>query len=552
MAPDPGEERIENAQSALRDPASLPPTIAVRILALAYLDDSRSASERENDARWRNNPLRTVAPLISKSWRRLLQTNEARAVLWRRARFTNACFGRYFDKNKFRAFWRPLLPGVLEVDIDLEGIEGPRMASLCPELVNLIRDAPSLLALRLAGPLPLGEMLQGVGPERLATLTALSSVLLSGGAEEENWGLIDAIEVLRALPALQILEIRFARDAAPPTDPGIINLLGSLTGLRHLALQWPLRSALPPCGEVPPAFSALSGLTTLQLRRVPLQNPSPPWLGALTALKHLYWDPWLPVDLTGMLPSQLASFKGLETLFIEMAPPLTLPPGLSSLRRLALVNRGVTGYEAVVDGGNGGSGCWDWLTAAAPRLESLRLQGGGISSLPPPVATMPALTRLELMCNDLTAESFPAGPWLQALRHLHLGGNCILSFPPALRHATALRSLHLANQRAGPGALAGPAMVPQRLRMEGEDVTALLAAPALETVVMAMGQPQVLMGGRTCDFEWLKRALQGRHRGKEKCSRRCPIKLTSNELAFELEPMEVFKWQHLTPEELNL
>lgn len=296
-------------------------------------------------------------------------------------------------------------------------------------------------------------------------------------------------------------------------------------------------------GELPVAFSSLSSLTSLQLKRVPLQTSSPGWLGHFPNLQHLFWDPYLPVDVTGVLPKQLASMPLLRTFYAEMHPPLILPLGLNALERLTLIGRGqpdpsLTPQQA--------SPNWAWLQSLS-SLVSLRLQGGNIVVLPEPVRLLSKVTRLELMCNEITADTLLPGPWLQSVQYLHLGCNHIQEFPAALHSATALESLHLANQRSVAGVHQGPSSVTQRLKLTGDDVAALFAAPHLKTVVLGMTQPQVLMGGRTCDFDWLQRVLSRRrstHSG--------PIKLTSKELAYELEEMEVFRVPHLTNDELQL
>jgi hypothetical protein len=153
------------------------------------------------------------------------------------------------------------------------------------------------------------------------------------------------------------------------------------------------------------------------------------------------------------------------------------------------------------------------------------------------------------MCNELTAETLLPGPWLESVQFLHLGCNHIQEFPAALHSATALRSLHLANQRSVAGVHQGPCSVTQRLRLTGDDVAALLASPRLTTLVVGMTQPQVLMGGRTCDFDWLQRVL--RQRRKNRGASGHVIKLTSKELAYELDEMEVFRVPHLTNDELK-
>lgn len=184
-------------------------------------------------------------------------------------------------------------------------------------------------------------------------------------------------------------------------------------------------------------------------------------------------------------------------------------------------------------------GDWDWLDPLT-NLVSLRLQGGQLKELPVAVQRLEGLTRLGLMCNDLQSDNLPKGPWVNKLQHLHLGGNCLDEFPSALRHATALRTLFLAHQRACGSANLGARAVTQRMRLSGGDVAALLQFPFLQTVVMGPQQPQVFLGDRSRDFEWLQRVL------KQRKSRSLgPIRLTSNELAYALEPLEVFSIHHL-------
>ena len=157
-------------------------------------------------------------------------------------------------------------------------------------------------------------------------------------------------------------------------------------------------------------MSALTRLTTLHLRRVPLQHPSPPWLAALSNLQNLYWDPFLPADVAGAVPDVLGTLTGLETLYVEMCPPLEVPPTLTRLRLLLLAARGLAAPE-------GAPQRWDWLDAL-PVLCVLRLQGAKLTRLPEQVQRMSGLTRVGLMCNDLTAEpeSLPPGPWLEQLQ----------------------------------------------------------------------------------------------------------------------------------------
>jgi hypothetical protein len=86
-------------------------------------------------------------------------------------------------------------------------------------------------------------------------------------------------------------------------------------------------------------MSRLTRLTTLKLKRTPLQDPHPEWLGALTQLKHLLWDPYRPVDVAGTVPAALAQLTGLETLYMDVRLPYVLPTTLTNLNMLLLTGR---------------------------------------------------------------------------------------------------------------------------------------------------------------------------------------------------------------------
>lgn len=335
---------------------------------------------------------------------------------------------------------------------------------------------------------------------------------------------------------------RRAAHCSDREDEGTSSLgpIPALSGLKHLSLQWPLRSAIPPADDVPREFSCLTALTTLKLRRVPLQDPSPQWLTVLTALEHLYWDPFLPVDLAGKQPSSLAAITQLKTLYIEMLPPLRVPASLTALEKLVIVGRGAPpmsrqGSDGSFTSCEGGDDKMEWLGGMS-NLVSLRLQGAGLRELPEAMQRLTGLTRLGLMCNGLTSEALQPGPWVSRLQHLHLGTNCISSSPPAFFVARQLRTLHLANQRPVAEVLQGPSYVTQRLMMTEADVAALLAMPLLEIVVMGVHQPQVqLASGARRNFDWLQATMKNRKREAGG-----PIKLTSNELYYTLEPLDVF------------
>ena len=197
-------------QIIVTDPAQLPRAVAVRILAFAYLVNDAEAersTDWETEAKCVNNPLRTVAPLVSKRWLNLINSKEANEVLWRRIRVYDCCIPRHFSPCKFAAFWAPRLPYILELDVDLNYTEERKLGPLSTALTAILCAAPQLQTLRLAGPLPTGAMLMDLGPT-LAELSSLSSVYLSGGAQA-TWQLEEAVHALAKLPSLDKVEIRF-------------------------------------------------------------------------------------------------------------------------------------------------------------------------------------------------------------------------------------------------------------------------------------------------------------------------------------------------------
>jgi len=199
------------SQTISTDPALLPRALALRILSLAYgvrYDGSTAKSDANFHASSAiNNPLRTTMPLVSKSWRRLLKTEEAHKLLWHRVRIYDSFILKSFDLLSFTAFWSPRSNFILELDVNLTGKDSATYCSLSSALSGLIGTTLNLKTLRVTGPLSVGSMLTNLG-EQLSQLTALSSIYLAGGSPG-TWHLEDAVRALRMLPALQKVEIRF-------------------------------------------------------------------------------------------------------------------------------------------------------------------------------------------------------------------------------------------------------------------------------------------------------------------------------------------------------
>jgi hypothetical protein len=198
-------------QNISTDPALLPRAVALHILSLSFsvkyqeingnLDAQTQASLADN------NPLRAVAPLVSKRWQQLLQTEEAHKVLWHRVRIYDSFIPRSFDLLSFTSFWSPRSSYILELDVNLTGKDPDTYFSLSSALSGLIGTTLNLKALRVTGPLAVGSMFTNLG-DQLSQLTALSSIYLAGGSPT-TWQLEDAVKTLDMLPSLQKVEIRF-------------------------------------------------------------------------------------------------------------------------------------------------------------------------------------------------------------------------------------------------------------------------------------------------------------------------------------------------------
>ncbi|KAL6778070.1 NUP50A [Auxenochlorella protothecoides x Auxenochlorella symbiontica] len=500
----------------------LPERVAIDILSKAYLTSQPS----DGPLIWREyggcNPLRTVAPLVCKAWNELIRSPAAGKVFFRRVRIVDACIlplRRFKPDALLRWFKERARLYVQELEVNLSSFfsSPPVLERVSQLLCELIAAAPALQVLHLTGELELDRVFDAM-PATPGALGALRSVHLARGGAG-NWGVASCVAALACVPSLTQLQVIFRSDLEEP-PPGLPASIAALRTLRHLALTWPTRSALPPAAPLPDGLGDLAQLTTLQLRRVPA-TCVPGWLGRLAGLRHLYWDLCLPADVPATPPPGLDALTGLRTLYIDLAPPLALAPSLAGLRTLVMVG------HAAPDAPDQD---WDWL-APFTKLRSLRIQGGGMRTLPPVLRDATTLTRLSLNNNRLS--DLPDGPWLAGVTALHLGSNRFGAFPRALRSARALQSLHLANQRDEGGALRRGT---PELTLEAADVAALCTLPALRLVVLAQAQPRVrgAAAAAPLDYSWLQRALAARR-----------VRLTSNELAFELESLPMFDTPHV-------
>ncbi|PRW58407.1 nuclear pore complex NUP50A-like isoform X1 [Chlorella sorokiniana] len=452
----------------------------------------------------------------------------------------------------------PLEPGLQEVDVDLgQSLAGSELLVRLSEWLGraIAASRATLSSLRLSGPLHLGAIFQAMAPVA-QQFTRLEQVCLAKGSED--WQPAVAAAVLRQLPALQRLQFRFSFDDEQtpqdlvglllqlPQQPALPLPVGGvppqppppiLRQLRHLALIFPPRSVIPPTANLPDCLSTLTQLTSLKFKRYPVLSV-PTWLGALTGLRYLLWDPALPADTEYTFPPGLGQLTNLRFLWLVHQVPLVLPTSLApTLEGLHVMARGFNEDTRWLQH-------WGWLQPFS-RLNSMRVQGVGLTDLPQELLDKSQLTRLDLMVNQL--EDLPEGPYLANMRCMHLGNNHFLRFPSALLTAKQLESVYLANQSAGGGGGGGSGRsspgsvssacsqgrsVPgftQRMVLYDTDVEGLRQLPCLRTLVMNTMQPQVVVGSQRHDFTWLQRVLKQRG-----------VRLTSNELAYELQSKEVF------------
>lgn len=397
----------------IEDPSFLPTNCFLHVIGLLLGNTNIfvSRTQSQQSVACTGSCALVTCALVSKRWRSALHSEEARDTLWRRIRLEDCCLSRKIDADKFRSTWLPVADRLLEIVVELSPTFQTRrsVCALAAALPEILDKAKDLRSLRLSGPLPYGEFLKGVD---FGQFLKLKSLFLGSG-HNVTWQPCDIIQSCADLPSLRELEIRLSSDV-DEVDPDLAPTLGKLTQLHHLSLQWPSKSALPPIGDMPDSFGNLTRLTTLKLKHVPQQSSSPEWLASFTNLKALFWDPYLPVDMTGLIPPALKNLKMLQTLYIEVKVPFSLPKSLTALKKLIIVGRGIcsaasspvanddrvdtsdTSSENAIDSLSTNRNDWGWLEPMQ-RLVCLRLQGVALSTLPEEVQKLSGLTRLGLM-----------------------------------------------------------------------------------------------------------------------------------------------------------
>lgn len=402
-------ERKENAITrGFEDPSYLPRNVFVHIIALLLSDTPIhvSQSSGKESVACTGSCALIACSLVSKRWLSIIHSPEALDVLWRRIRFEDCCLSRRIDEGKFRNAWIPRAEGLREIILELSPMfqTRPSIRALTKVLPEIFDKATGLRSLRLSGPFPYEDFF---GRLDFRQFKQLKSLFMAGG-HNVTWQPLDIIQACANLPSLRNLGIRFRNDSED-ANLELCESIACLTQLQQLSLQWPSKSALPPTGGPPLDFSKLVNLTSLQFQRVPLQSTSAEWLECFTNLRALYWDPYVPVDQTGMVPAALSRLDSLQTLYIEVKTPFTLPSNLTGLRELTIVGRGCSSNVSSPEPSDCGddnsdkyekSGMegheWSWLESMT-QLKSLRMQGLRLPSLPREVQELRGLTRLGLM-----------------------------------------------------------------------------------------------------------------------------------------------------------
>ena len=141
-------------------------------------------------------------------------------------------------------------------------------------------------------------------------------------------------------------------------------------------------------------------------------------------------------NLSGPLPAALAELSALTALDLSDNSGLTgnLPASLGNLSALTTLDASGTGLTGALPAGVGG------MTA----LTSLDLSGASLSGpIPAGIGSLTALTMLDLSDNELSGELPVALDSLTALTSLNLGGNGFTGAIPSLASLAALTDLDL-------------------------------------------------------------------------------------------------------------
>ncbi|PSC72883.1 Cytosine deaminase [Micractinium conductrix] len=274
--------------------------------------------------------------------------------------------------------------------------------------------------------------------------------------------------------------------ASPPPDAAA--LVGQLTALRMLDLSiW--RNISP---EVLAAISRLPWLTELYLwSEAPLPDPA-----TLTALE----------GLTRLELKEERSEHGLCVLSAACFPRLA-QLAYSAENMMMLDDRRCIFEEFLFEV------TWDkhhlrmqrqegaaaGQPTACVTMQRAALQAGAhTEEEEEEEAAVTALRHLEaLAVTDAELPSLPEGPYLTGLTSLDLSGNSLVgALPPALRAATALRSLDLRGNR------------PEPLRLDSDSVDMLAGLTALTLLCLDKAEPQA-------SAELARRAPQLRIRATE-------------------------------------
>ncbi len=357
------------------------------------------------------------------------------------------------------------------------------------ELGNLASLRRLLLAWNeLSGPVPpeLGNLtnltymslsrnqLAGTVPPELGNLSAIEILSVSRnnltGTIPTELGDLDAVEglylydnrltgripdELAALEGLETLWLHQNRLTGP-----IPEAFGNLVALQDLRAETNRLN-----GQLPAALGEMRALSRLWLADNDLEGTLPPGIGALRDLETLRLEG--NERMAGLLPRELLNLAYLENLsyagtalcaqidrefqdwLADVAADEPAECEAAHVERLALGRlHAATGGEGWAERGGWGTGAavadWHGVGLEGERVVELSLAGNGLAgTLPPVIANLTALRRLELGDNNLVGDLPPALAWLPDLTELRLEGNEGLAgrLPFALRNLGGLRAL---------------------------------------------------------------------------------------------------------------
>jgi Leucine-rich repeat (LRR) protein len=229
-------------------------------------------------------------------------------------------------------------------------------------------------------------------PAAASTLTALTSLSLTGVCGGYGFLLVDALRPLSRLQQLSLSSLNVSSSAQQALALPALKELQALI-LNGCSLE-----------ELPPALSTHTQLTSLDLSANEVSSLHP-----------------------------LATLQRLQSLNLRRCSLAAVPQQLSALTALTRLD---------LSENYGVQGGWQHLLPLC-QLQDLKLRDCDLTAVPEQLAALKALTCLNLACSDCLDGSLQHLLPLTQLRHLNLGSCRLTTVPAQLSALTALTRLKL-------------------------------------------------------------------------------------------------------------